>query len=127
MQEEKWKNVDLDLKESIHKRDNNERDAALYACKGLESTLKILSDDLSFTSGREKGAANYIDNLVSKKNGRMIEVWEADILKIIFSKIRNPHGHGPGNSEMPELTKEQESWVIESTMSWIKSLIKRNR
>lgn len=122
---EKWKNVDIDIKEAIDHRDNGNRDAAFYAFKALESTIKIISAEKKLTTGNEKGAANYIDNLVSSKNGRIIDVWEADILKILFIKVRNPHGHGPGDEKMPELPPHQETLIIENIMSWIKSLIKR--
>ena len=36
----KWENVDTDMKEAIDRRDNQERDPAFYAAKGLESTTK---------------------------------------------------------------------------------------
>ncbi|MCX5846685.1 MAG: hypothetical protein NTW12_10095 [Deltaproteobacteria bacterium] len=125
LKDQKWKNVDIDMKEAIHRRDIKGRDAALYAFKALESTIKIISDEKGFTSGKEKGAASYIDNLVSKSNGRFIDVWEANLLKMLFSELRNPHGHGPGAEEMPQLTQEQETFVIESAMTWVKSLITR--
>lgn len=121
----KWKNVDLDIKEAIDRRDNGSRDAAFYACKALESAIKIISDEKKLTTGNEKGTVNYIDNLVSSKNGRIIEVWEGDILRMLFSKVRNLHGHGPGNEEMPDFPPYQETMIIENVMSWVKSLIKR--
>ncbi len=121
-----WKNVDIDMKEALDRRDGGGRDAPLYALKALESTIKIISDKRSLTKGSEKGAAHYIDNLVSAKNGRFIEVWEADALKALFSWVRNPHGHGPGSEEMPSLSLAQQNWVIESAMSWIKSLVIRS-
>ena len=34
----KWTNVDIDIKEALDRRDNNNRDAALYTLKALEST-----------------------------------------------------------------------------------------
>ena len=123
--DQKWTNVDADIKEAIDRRDSGARDAALYALKAVESTIKIISDEKSFTRGTEKGAAQYIDNLVSSKNGRLIEVWEGEALKQLFSTVRNPHGHGPGGAPMPSLSLEQQDWVIESAMSWIKSLIRR--
>lgn len=123
---DRWANVDADMKEAIDRRDTGGRDAALYALKAVESTIKIISDDKSLTRGTEKGAANYIDNLISAKNGRIIEVWEGDALKALFGSVRNPHGHGPGSAPMPSLSPEQQDWVIESAMSWIKSLIKRS-
>jgi hypothetical protein len=39
-----------------------------------------------WTAGNEKGAANYIHNLVSQNNGPFIEVWEADALKHLFGR-----------------------------------------
>ncbi|WP_198404449.1 AbiJ-NTD4 domain-containing protein [Serratia sp. BW106] len=123
--DERWKNVDIDIKEAIDRRDSNGRDAAFYAARSLESTIKIISNENGWTHGNEKGAQNYIDNLVSKKNGQFISSWEADFLRAFFSKIRNPLGHGPGIEEMIILTEEQTDWAIETCMSWIKSLIKR--
>lgn len=121
----KFRNVDMDMKEAIHRRDTNSRDAAFYALKALESAIKIISDDKGWTKGTERGAANYVDNLVSSVNGRFIDVWEAEILKKLFSELRNPHGHGPGSSPQPTLTEQQEKWVIESSIIWIKSLVNR--
>lgn len=120
-----WKNVDIDMKEAIDRRDNNDRDPAFYAARALESTIKIISDKRGWTHGREKGAHNYIDNLVSKKNGSFINGWEGNALKEFFTKVRNPFGHGPGSAEMPELSIQQTNWAIETCMAWIKSLIKR--
>jgi hypothetical protein len=121
----KFRNVDIDIKEALDRHDTNGRDAAFYALKALESTIKIISDDKGWTRGTERGAANYVDNLVSSGNGRFVDVWEADLLKKLFSELRNPHGHGPGSSPQPALTKQQELWVIESSIIWIKSLINR--
>ena len=109
----KFRNVDMDMKEAIHRRDTKSRDAVFYALKALESTIKIISDDKGWTRGTERGAANYVDNLVSSENGRFIDVWEADMLKKTFSELRNPYGHGPGSSPQPNLTEQQEQWVIE--------------
>ncbi len=64
----KWGNVDHDMKEAIDRRDNVDRDPALYAAKALESTIKIISDEKGWTTGEEKGAGNYLDHLRSKKN-----------------------------------------------------------
>ena len=121
-----WKNVDVDMKEALDRRDAGGRDAPLYALKALESAIKIISDKRLLTKGSEKGASHYIDNLVSSKNGRFIEVWEAEALKALFSSVRNPHGHGPGSEKMPSLSLPQQNWVIESAMSWIKSLVARS-
>ena len=121
----KFKNVDIDIKEAIDRRDNKARDAALYALKALESTIKIISNDKGWTRGNERGASNYIDNLVSASNGRFIDVWEADNLKALYRELRNPHGHGPGSAPQPALTDQQEHWVIECSIIWIKSLILR--
>jgi hypothetical protein len=76
--EPKWQNVDHDIKEAIDLRDTGGRDPALYAARSLESTIKIVSDEKQLTTGREKGAHNYIDNLMGAK---LIEVWEMEALK----------------------------------------------
>ncbi len=120
-----WKNVDIDIKEAIDRRDNNDRDPAFYAARALESTIKIISDQMGFTHGSEKGAHNYIENLSSTKNGKFINNWERDALKDFFTAVRNPFGHGPGSEDMPQLSIQQTNWAIETCMSWIKSLIKR--
>jgi len=120
-----WANVDIDIKEAIDRRDNNGRDAALYALKALESTIKIISDEKGWTTGNERGAANYIDHLVSSANGRFIDPWEADQLKALYRDLRNPHGHGPGSAPQPTLSNHQQNWLIECSMIWIKSLISR--
>jgi hypothetical protein len=66
--------IDSDMKEAIDRRDTGSRDAAVYALKALESVLKIISDEKGWTRGNERGAANYIDNLVSSTNGRVIAI-----------------------------------------------------
>ena len=91
----------------------------------MESAIKIVSDQRNLTSGNEKGASNYIDNLVSKHNGRYIDTWEADILKDYFRKVRNTLGHGPGSEPMPTLSIPQTDWAIETAMSWIRTLVRR--
>lgn len=122
--EERWRNVDLDMKEALDRRDSGGRDPAFYAARALESTIKIISDLKEFATGKEKGAHNFIDQLGSKKNA-LIEKWEADSLKAFFTSVRNPLGHGAGSAEMPKLSSEQTDWAIEFSMSWIKSLIRR--
>jgi hypothetical protein len=120
-----WKNVDVDMKEAIDRRDNNDRDPAFYAARALESTIKIISENKGWTHGLEKGEHNYIDNLISKKNGSFITNWEGNALKDFFTSVRNPFGHGPGSEDMPELSIQQTNWAIETCMSWIKSLTRR--
>jgi hypothetical protein len=120
--EPKWHNVDHDMKEAIDLRDAGGRDPALYAARSLESTIKIISDEKQLTTGKEKGAHNYIDNL---RGAKLIEVWEMEALKHFFTKVRNPFGHGPGSAPMPSLTDHQTNWAIENSMIWIKSLIRR--
>jgi hypothetical protein len=119
-----WKNVDLDMKEALDQRDAGARDPAFYAGRALESTIKIISDSNGWTHGKEKGAHNFIDNLASHKAG-FITSWEGEIIKLFFSKVRNPMGHGPGSNEMIALTEHQTNWAIEFCMTWIKSLIRR--
>lgn len=120
-----WKNVDIDMKEALDRRDANDRDPAFYATRGLESAIKIISDQKGWTRGSEKGAHSYIDNLGATKNGAFVASWERDALKSFFTQIRNPLGHGPGSEEMPRLSAAQTNWAIENSMSWIKSLIVR--
>lgn len=119
-----WSNVDTDMKEAVDRRDTQGRDPAFYAVRALESTIKIISDTKKWTTGNERGAANYIDNLGKKANA-FLETWEGDALKALFSKVRNPLGHGPGAAPMPTFTPSQTDWIIETSMSWIKSLISR--
>ncbi len=114
--------MDHDIKEAIDLRDTNGRDPAFYAARALESTIKIISDEKHFSTGKERGAHNYIDNL---KGGTFIEDWEADALKLFFTKVRNPLGHGPGSGEMVILGNHQTNWAIENCMTWAKSLIRR--
>jgi len=120
-----WANVDTDMKEAVDRQESNDRDPAFYAVRALESAIKIVSDRKGWTTGNEKGAHAFIDNLVSAKNGRFVEVWEADAMKLIFTNIRNPLGHGPGSAEMPKLSDTQTDWTIEAAMSWTKSLVMR--
>ena len=120
----KWSNVDADMKNAVDLRDGGGRDPALYAARALESTIKIISGEKGWTHGKENGASNYIENLSSKKNG-FIEPWEADLLKLFFSKVRNPMGHGPGDAPMPTLTAQQTQAAIEFCMSQCKNLISR--
>ena len=121
---EPWENVDIDMKEALDRRDGGGRDPAFYAARALESTIKVISEQKSWTTGKEAGAYNFIENLASRKHG-FIEPWEGDSLKAFFTAIRNPMGHGPGSGEMPRLNQQQTEWAIEFSMSWIKSLINR--
>jgi hypothetical protein len=118
----KWKNVDLEMKEAIDHRDNGLNDAPFHAAKALESAIKIISNDRNLSTGKERGAANYIDNLT---RGSLIGGWEADALKAFFAKVRNPMGHGAGDSLLPPLSPAQADWAIETCMSWTKTLIRR--
>lgn len=123
--EKKWKNIDHDMKEAIDLRDSGGRDPSWYAAKALESTIKIISDENQWTTGKERGAASYLNNLRAKKNGEFINDWEHDQLMKFFSTVRNPFGHGAGSEEMPKLSIHQTDWAIEYCMIWIKNLIKR--
>jgi hypothetical protein len=120
-----WKNVDIDMKEALDRRDSNDKDPAIFAAKALESAIKIISDIKGWTKGTEKGVGQYIDNLVSKNNGSYLAVWEGEMLKDYFRKVRNPMGHGPGSEPMPELSLVQTDWAIESAMSWVRLLVRR--
>ncbi len=121
----KWKNVETDIKEAIDRRDSEKSDAAFFALRALESTIKILSEELGLTKGTENGASAFIDNLVSNRNGRFIEVWESEALRHLFREIRNVQGHGPGSALPLTLSPQQSTFVIECSMSWVKSLVRR--
>lgn len=120
----RWVNVDTDMKEALDLRDGDGRDPAFYSARALESAVKIISDMKGWTTGKEKGASNYIDHLAAKSHG-FVDQWEAQSLRDFFKHVRNPFGHGPGSAEMPKLTRQQTEWAIEFSMSWIKSLIRR--
>lgn len=120
-----WSNVDLQMKEAIDRRDNADRTAAFHAVSALESVVKIISGTKGWDTGNEKGAANYVDNLGSKRGGNFIEQWEAELLKKMFTDVRNPFAHGPGQAPMPSLSVQQTNWAIDTAMSWTKSLIQR--
>jgi hypothetical protein len=120
-----WRNVDHDMKEALDLRDSNGRDPAWFAAKALESTIMIVSDEKGWSTGQERGAANYLDNLRRKANGEFINSWERENLGDFFSKVRNPFGHGAGSNDMPELSASQTDWAIEFCMIWIKNLISR--
>jgi len=126
LRDARWANVDQELKEAIEHADSQRKDAAFHAAKALESTIKIISDDKGWSTGRERGAANYIDNLVSQQNGRFLAPWEGDMLKAFFIHVRNPHGHGAGSQPPPALTSHQTEWAIETAMAWIKNLVRRS-
>ncbi len=122
----KWSNVDFHMKEALDKRDRGERDAAFASLQALESTIKIVCADKGWVPPKApNGASGYLDLLGSKANGNWLADWERDSMKSLFEKVRNPFGHGPGADPVPVLGKETTSMVIDSTMAWIKLLIRR--
>jgi hypothetical protein len=121
----KWKNVETDMLEAVDRSETAQRDPAFYAAKALESAIKIISNERGWTTGKERGACQYIDSFRKKANGSFIAEWEAAALRHIFSNVRNELGHGPGGEPMPVLTQQQTDWTIEAAMSWTKSLISR--
>ena len=123
--DQKWQNVDTDMKEALDLRDSGGRDPSWHAAKALESTIKIISDTKHWTHGKENGPHNFIENLANKKNGRFIDAWEMDSLKQFFTDVRRPFGHGAGSDDMPKLNDQQTNWAIEFCMTWVKSLIER--
>lgn len=125
--EPKWSVVDQQMKESLDERDRGDRNAVSNALNALESTIKTISNDKDWTTGKERGAAHYIDNLVKERSGsRFIQVWEKDVLITLFGEIRNQFGHGPASGQpLPSLLPQQTAWAIDSCMIWIKSLIRR--
>lgn len=121
----RWDNVRTDMKQALALRDSAGPNPALYAARAMESTLKIISSDKGCLTGRERGASNIIDTLVSMKNGRLMEPWEAEMIKRFFSDVRNPDAHGAGTAPQPQLRPEQTAWAIEFCMISIKSLLRR--
>jgi hypothetical protein len=121
----KWSVVDHDMKEACDRADRSEQDATIYAMRALESTVNIISGDRGWSTGKERGAANFIDNLQSARSGGFIAGWESEALKALFRDIRNPQSHGGGSNPPQPLNDQQRRWVIESCMSWIKSLVHR--
>jgi hypothetical protein len=121
----KWLNVALDIHEAIDRRDNRRPEAALSAAKALESAIKIIAHDRNATTGKERGAINFIEALAADRGGNLISTWEANVLKNFFGEVRNKLGHGAGPNEATVLSKQQDDWAIEPCMSWIKSLINR--
>jgi len=120
-----WANVSTDMAAAVDLRDTGGRDPAFYAGKALESTIKIISDKKGWTTGKEKGASDYLNHLESKANGRFIDPWERQVLQAFFSGVRNDYGHGPGSEPMPTMSGPQVDQTIEFCMSWTKSLIRR--
>lgn len=120
-----WSNVDIDMKEALDQRDAGGKDPALYAARALESTIKVISERLGVTTGKERGASDFIGNIANKNLGFLAE-WETDFLRAYFSKVRNPLNHGPGSNPMPTLKPEQTDLAIEYAMSWIKMLVRRH-
>ncbi|TGR71665.1 hypothetical protein EN837_05600 [bacterium M00.F.Ca.ET.194.01.1.1] len=121
----KWENVETDILEAIDRRDNRRPEAALSAAKALESAIKIIAHDRNATTGKERGAVNFIEALAADRGGNLISTWEANVLKNFFGEVRNKLGHGAGPNEATVLSKQQDDWAIETCMSWIKSLINR--
>lgn len=121
----RYSNIETDIKEAIDRRDAGKPDAAFYAMKALESAIRILSAELGRSRSTERGAADFIDNLVAAKPTRFIEVWESEALKSLFRELRNPLGHGSGSAAPLALSPHHSTWAIEASMSWIKSLVRR--
>jgi hypothetical protein len=122
----KWENVAIHMNEALDRRDNGAGYAAWFACTALESAIKIISDLKGWTRGNEKGAHNYIDNLVAQRDcARFIDTFEMEVLKPYFTHVRNQFGHGPGTQPMPNFTAEQTDWAIEFAMTWVRTLVRR--
>lgn len=120
-----YKNVEEDMLEALHRYDTSGVDPAFYAAKSLESMIKIVCANKGLCSGREKGAADYINHLNSKKNGSILNNHEKEELLSMF-RIRNSHGgHGAGAEDKMVLTSQQARRFIDSCMVWIFSLSRR--
>jgi hypothetical protein len=58
------------------------------------------------------------------RKGGLVDDWEANAMRFIYRELRNPHSHGGGNDPPPPLSHSQQTWVIETCMSWIKRLVR---
>lgn len=123
---EKWTNVRNDMQVSIDVRDKGGHGPTKFAIRALESAIKIIAEIQSRTTGHEKGAANYIDDLIRQQDGvRFIDPWEGEILKRFFAELRNQDDHGAGLKPQIQISAVQGAWAIEFCMISIKSLIQR--
>ena len=122
-----WQSVDREMKEAIDLRDTGGPNPGFHAAKALESAIKIVSDLRNWTSGKERGAISYLDNLRARKNGEFIAQWEYVILHKFFSAVRNPSAHGAGSEQPLSLSEAQTDWAIGFCMIWIRSLIRRTQ
>lgn len=112
----------------IDRRDNGDRTAAFHAVCALESVIEIFSGLKRRTHGGEKGAVNYIETSVARQTTISSNSGKpkcSAILRAMFSDVRNPFAHGPGQDAMPALSVEQTNWAIDTAMAWTQSLIKR--
>jgi hypothetical protein len=122
----RWENVARDMNEALDRRDNGAGYAAFFAARALESAIKIISNETGRSTGNEKGAHNFIDNLVADRDGsRFIDKFEMEVLKPYFTHVRNKLGHGPGSESMLSLTPAQTDWAIEFAMTWVRTLVRR--
>lgn len=123
---DQWNNVRNDMQVSIDVRDKGGHGPTKFAIRALESAIKIIAEIQSRTTGQEKGAANYIDDLIREQDGvRFIDPWEGDILKRFFAGLRNQDNHGAGLKPQLQVSAVQGAWAIEFCMISIKSLIQR--
>lgn len=121
----KWQVADEEMKEAVEHLDRSDQDAAVHALCALESVLKIICEDRNWSTGKEKGAVNYIENLQGARSGHFIAGWEADALRALFRDIRNPRSHGGGSTPPTPLNAQQLMWAVDVSMTWIKSLVAR--
>lgn len=119
----RWSNVDNEMKMALDERDGGRPKSAKYAADALESAIKIISKEKGLTTGKENGAANYIDNL---RRGGLLEVWELEMLKAFFKNVRNPQGHGLGPAPLTVTPAEDVDWAIGFCMTWIRLLVRRS-
>ncbi|QQQ44130.1 hypothetical protein JJL50_08945 [Stenotrophomonas maltophilia] len=120
----RWANVDMEMKEAIDRRDSGQSDAAFYAGKALESAIKVIGHERGWTTGKEKGGADHASNLWRAGGERMLEEWQVISLKYIFSRLRNPFGHGAGVDPPLALSPMEIDWAISMSMSWISLLVR---
>lgn len=119
----RWENVEKEMKDAIDHRDKGLTDSGFHAAKSLESAIKVISGERGLTTGKEKGAVNFVENIAKESPKKLLQAWQAESIRLIFSKVRNPQGHGAGTSPRNDPSDNDSDWMITNCMSWIRWLV----